>query len=406
MAHINFYFHCETIVAPYRSTRTYTFWSQFQDQCPYDVSINTFTSYTELEQLSDDTVNIVVIPLNKPYFMHMQEVESNWLQSAYRANDRSRKNVLVLDYSNETELPGTFGPKEVWHHDVDIQFERFYLTTLALEMFNHNILMPVAGVFPDWNFVATIIGDRYHNSGGLRDSEKSAVACYEGKTATKKFIFPNRVARKHRLDFLFDMHNRQMLLESYWSLIYPNSNDAGVQRDYSTEHDYFKVFGNEPKYMDQPLLDWSKGGTRITSTSELLPFQYEQYLAYVCVDTYADTVSRARVDLPGHNPRIIDISEKVAKGFAQGVPCFYYGTFGSLTWLKNNGFWFPGDFKDLPDDVARRTSVLDNMASFENVISKTTADGIAHNRNIILNRKFLYSKCSALIDHIYTKFCS
>ena len=406
MAQINFYFHVETITAPYRSTRTFPFWNQFQDQCPYSISINKFTNYKELDDLAPDTVNVIMVPLNKPYFMHMEEAEPGWLQSCYRANDRDKKNVLVLDYSNETELPGTFGPTESWHRDIDIQFERFYLTTMALEIFNHNIRMPVAAVFSDWNFVATVIADRYHKPGGLRDDEKALVGCWEGKTAARKFLFPNRVARKHRLDFIVDMHRRQMLPDTHWSLIYTNANDASVQRDYNSEHDYFKIFGTEPKYMDEPLYDWSAAGSKSSSTSDLLQFNYDQYLAYVCVDTYADTVSRARVDLPGHNPRIIDISEKVAKGFAQAVPCFYYGTFGSLSWLRNNGFWFPGNYADIPDDAARRTSVLDAMASFDGDITADIEGGTAHNRDIILNRKFLYSKCSALVDHVYTKFCA
>ena len=406
MAQINFYFHVETITAPYRSTRTFPFWNQFQDQCPYSISINKFANYKELDDLAPDTVNVIMVPLNKPYFMHMEEAEPGWLQSCYRANDRDKKNVLVLDYSNETELPGTFGPTENWRRDIDIQFERFYLTTMALEIFNHNIRMPVAAVFPDWNFVATVIADRYHKPGGLRDDEKALVGCWEGKTAARKFLFPNRVARKHRLDFIVDMHRRQMLPDTHWSLIYTNANDASVQRDYNSEHDYFKIFGTEPKYMDEPLHDWSTAGSKSSSTSDLLPFNYDQYLAYVCVDTYADTVSRARVDLPGHNPRIIDISEKVAKGFAQGVPCFYYGTFGSLSWLRNNSFWFPGNYADIPDDAARRTSVLDAMASFDGDITADIEGGTAHNRDIILNRKFLYSKCSALVDHVYTKFCA
>ncbi len=406
MAQINLYFHDASLSAPLRSTRTHLFWNYFSDQCPYKISVNTFENYKDLELISNNEVNVVFIPMNKPYFRNMVKTEFGWLESCYRFDDLNTKNVLVLDYSNETELPGTFGPTESWHQDINIQFERFFLTTMALELFNHNIRMPVAGIFPDWNFVATVIYDSYYKPARLKDHERSTVVTYEGKTADKKFIFPNRVARKHRLDFIIDMHNLGLLGESHWSLIYPTSTEADVQRDYDFDHMYFKLFGKQTKYMEEPLREWSALGLRGSSTGDLLPFDADQYLAYVCVDTYADTVKRARIDLPGHHPRIIDISEKVAKGFAQGIPCFYYSSYGSLNWLKNNGFWFPGNYSDTPDDDQRRADVINSMFEFEDVISKATLDGVMHNRNLILNKKFLYSKCSKLIDHIYTKFCA
>jgi hypothetical protein len=61
---------------------------------------------------------------------------------------------------------------------------------------------------------------------------------------------------------------------------------------------------------------------------------------------------------------------------------------------------------DVPENQLRLDSLVDSMKNFEDVISKETMQGVMHNRNIILNKKFLYSKCSAFIDFVHGQYCS
>lgn len=400
MNQFNFYFHSKTIKPPFKSSRMYNFWNYFSTECPYTHSINVFDSYSEIESFNPiDTVNIIVVPMNKPYFLHMEEHEPNWLDICNKLNDRTQRNVLVLDYSNESELPGNFSLNEKWKQNINLQMERWHLTTIANKIENHNIRMPVAAVFYDWNVCSTVLYERYYLNG---EENAAELLSWRDKTAPIKFLYPNRVARKHRLDFIVTLHERGLLEQTDWSMLYPDSTAAGISKDYNDDHAYFGLFGRDEKLM-QYFPEWSKDGYTNQSTSGLLP-EDTSYLGYVAVDTYSSTEDRVRKDLPEEPSVLLDISEKLVKGFAQGLPTFYFGTYKSIEWITENGFWLPEGRIEHSDDHIRREAVLDAMSNFGDTITGEMMDGIIHNRNLILDKKFLYSQSSQLINFLFRKF--
>lgn len=400
--HFNFYFHKITLKGTLKSTRTHRFWETLGNQCPHKYTINVFENYSDLADIgTNNGVNVIFIPLAKPYFTHMEPTEPNWLQICYRLNDISERNVLVLDYTNETQLPGTFGAKESWKKDIDIQFERFYLDYLAVLTDNHNIGLPVAATFFNMSAATTVVYDAYHLR-GLSAHCAETVLSFEGKTAPVKFLLPNRVARKHRLDIITEMHHRNLLDKTDWSMMFPDPLVAGVTKDFNDSHEYFKLFGHSEKLMNN-YADWSNQALSTRATSMMLPFD-DNYLAYVCIDTYGTTEDRATKYYPDQSSTIIDISEKVFKGFAQGLPTFYFSTFGAVNWLRSKDFWLPGNHIDAVSDVERRANLLNDMANFGDTITQEMMDGILHNRNLVLDKKFLYNQSSELIDFFYIKF--
>lgn len=384
---VNFIFEHRSTKPPLESTKTLQFFKFMETdriddgfKFPFEYElhyVNHFSNY----KLDKTSVNVFVVMMNIDY---IKIVDLDWL---YNLQDNNPNVVLLADYSNESLLPGNYNNKNA--ESINFQTERFICTILSLQN-NAEIQEPkFKKVFPVWMFATGVMEDIL-----ARRNEKHLhnipPFTWPRKETHKKFFFPNRLGREHRLNLLVEAHHRGLLQKCEWTFMVPST--EGYLDTYDSEHEYWKLFGTNYRGIAHTEFEdnWSNPSSHLNQGGphEAFPMTVlERTMAVIISDTYND-------DHP-----ILDCSEKILKPLMYGMPVFFNGRRGVLSKLKEYGFWFPGNnYNDLESN--RTSKLIQNCLDFEDVITKETAEHVSNNKRLMFDRHTHYKFSKELFEYI------
>ena len=384
---VRFIFENKTIRGQFWSTKTLSFFKFMETDrvndgfvFPFEYELF-FTDKFSADNLDSNATNVFVVALNYPY---LQTLDFDVL---YQIQDNNSNVILLADYSNESLFPGNYRTRT--NVEINFQTDRFVCAMLSL----HNgkeIEDPVfKKVFPTWMFATGVMQEILE-----RQYEKHLhllpPLTWPGKSTRKRFFFPNRLGRTHRLDLIVEAHHRGLLKDCEWTFMVPST--EGYLETYDPHHEYWKLFGIVPRGISEtdyeqkwsdPTSNLNRGGPH-----EAIPMSVlERTMGVIISDTYNDD-----------NP-LLDCSEKIMKPLMYGMPVFYNGRKGVLSKLSEYGFWFPkSEYNDL--ESGRPTELILSCLDFEETITRETSDLVKHNKELIFNRNTHYKFSEQLFNYI------
>ncbi len=384
---INFIFEHRSVRPPLESTKSQQFFKFMETDriddgfvFPFDYTINLVDDFKDW-RMSNSSIDVFVVNMN---IDNIKIVDLDYL---YALQDNSSNVVLWADYSNESLFPGNFTNNNL--QSINFQSERFVCTMLSLQN-NADIEEPkFKKVFPVWMFATGVMEDILART-NEQHLHKIPPFTWPRKETYKKFFFPNRLGRAHRLDLLVEAHQKGLLQQCEWTFMVPST--EGYLDTYDSKHEYWKLFGTNHRGINHTEFedDWSNPDSHFNQGGphECFPMTVlERTMAVIISDTYNN-------DHP-----ILDCSEKILKPLMYGMPVFYNGRKGVLSKLKQYGFWFPGDdYNDL--DTNRTTRLIENCLEFEDVISKETTEHVANNKKLMFDRNIHYSFSKEFFDYL------
>ncbi len=384
---VRFIFENKTIKGQFWSTKTLSFFKFMQKdrindgfEFPFDYDLH-FTDQFCAEDVDPNATNVFVVSMNYNYVKQVDYNLLYWLQDTY-------SNVILLaDYSNESLFPGNYRTRT--NKEINFETERFICAILSLDIGREIEDPKFKKVFPTWLFATGVMQEILERKNEIH-LDKIPSLTWPGKSTYKKFFFPNRLGRTHRLDFLVKAHHKGLLKQCEWTFMVPST--EGYLETFDPEHEYWKLFGTEPRMLSHneweqkwsdPNSNFNRGGPH-----EALPLSVlERTMGVIISDTYND-------DDP-----ILDCSEKILKPLIYGMPVFYNGRKGVLNKLKEYGFWFPGsNYNNLDSD--RTTALIKDCLDFEDTITKETSDLVKQNKQLIFNRNTHYKFNEQLFKYI------
>ena len=384
---VRFIFENRTLKGELCSTKTVSFF-KFMDMdriddnfvFPFDYELY-FTNEFSQDNLDSNATNVFVVPMNNQY---IQKVN---FETLYSLQDKYSNVILFADYSNETLLPGNF--KTPINKEINFQTDRFICAILSVDIGKEIDEPKFKKVFPSWIYATGVIHEIEirRNENNLH---KLPVFTWPGKQTHKKFFFPNRLGRNHRLDLIVEAHQKGLLKQCEWTFMVPNT--EGYLNTYEPDHEYWKLFGKLPRGISQNKheVDWCDDTSHLNrgGPNETLPMSVlERTMAVIVSDTYND-------DDP-----VLDCSEKILKPLIYGMPTFYNGRKNVLKKFKELGFWFPGDeYNSL--DINRPSAMIDNCLNFEDVITKETTEHVKQNKKLAFDRHTHYKLSEDLFNYI------
>lgn len=375
--------------------------TQFYDRefKPYHIETSRFIDPSEI-QIKSDAINICVIPWNRPFLM--SDEAKNSILPLHSLQDKHKNLVLLADYSHESMLPGAIGTLFLEEEAPWLEPERYVLMMLGISK-SVNIGSPLKfkRIVESANYISATVAEVLSREENL---QQRSLHSWVGKQGKFRYIFPNRIGRQHRLDLIVKMHKRNMLKDTEWSLVIPDNDDC------IKDSEYFTLFGNAPRRMSRPWHIWSahdnrsemQGGPDQRIPGDLLDNGLIMLVADTFVSNYFASGKKCNSPHDISKPfKAIDVSEKVVKPFLYGMPLFYNNRPGSVSALRELGFWLPGgDYNEIEDVDLRMDALLDAAESFEKKISKETVEAVEHNKRLILSKKLHYELSKSLFEAI------
>ena len=398
---INFVFESRSTLDPiedYRSSKFFDYLEHIKAELPFSSNIVVVNNFTDVHFLKRDEVYVFVLPFVRPYIEragtkhNVQHLHA--LQDAY-----TQQNVIILaDYSHESSIPGPW--KNAVREDGEgfaqwLECERYVLSTLGMTGYdNIDWHYPFKAVVPTFNFMSATLFEMmdYHKPGNAQPLPNIRKA-NNFNSRPYRYLILNRLARTHRLEFLLECHNKDILEKAIWNLQCPPGSDFSC----GELAEFTDIYGTEPKYLQEPWTEWSK------TMHQYIPVNLlDQCEIYIGTDTFndfyyntADNITNKPID--SNKPMVYhDISEKSIKGFLYGMPTFINNRPGTIKRLEQCGFWLPGDYDSIQDNRSRMRKLIDDAESF--VLLPEHEEALENNRQIIMDKQFHYNESKELFD--------
>tara|TARA_B100001057_G_scaffold107837_1_gene105476 strand:+ start:182 stop:1354 length:1173 start_codon:yes stop_codon:yes gene_type:complete len=384
---VRFIFENKTIRGEYWSTKTLSFFKFMETDrvndgfaFPFEYELF-YTDDFSADNLDPTATNVFVVALNYPYLKTLD------FDVLYKMQDNNSNVILLADYSNESLFPGNYRTRT--NVEINFKADRFVCAMLSLHN-GREIEDPVfKKTFPTWMFATGVMQEILE-----RQFEKHLhllpTFTWPGKKTRKRFFFPNRLGRTHRLDLIVEAHHRGLLKDCEWTFMVPST--EGYLETFDQHHEYWKLFGILPRGISETDYEqkWSDPASNLNrgGPHEALPMSVlERTMGVIISDTYND------------NDPLLDCSEKIMKPLIYGMPVFYNGRKGVLSKLSEYGFWFPNsDYNNL--ESQRPTELIQTCLNFEDTITKETSDLVKQNKQLIFDRNTHYKFSEQLFNYI------
>lgn len=383
----------------------------------FDIGINyqcVFTkSYKDVEVLPN-CVNVVFVPMNYPLIQQLEKIEPTMLDDLYRLDDHSNVK-LVLDYNNETLLPGNFDQRGKSGFVGEIDYSRFYCSNAGCNRDN---------VKDRCNFkhiIQNLCYFGYWYSKVLKEQpfidEPNLIYTYKNKQAPIRYFAPSNMFRPGRAQCIVQMHHAGMLLDTEWNMnkfndVFQQMEDAKISNTYKQNpyvDEYLELFGKAPRLMSWP---WKKSFNKKRVLEDQGKFieinpgagldNYDSFNTdlisniqlYIVQETFSDYHGEEPID-PNKPMRVIDITEKTFKGFIYGLPMFLNARQDSCKTIEQLlGFDMLQDYNKFDYDSEPRTTqridqMLESAREFP-AINDDIVDRLKQNKNRAVSKEHLW----------------
>lgn len=369
--------------------------------CDRDISTQFVDDFRECNDLDFNNINVFVLPWSLPYLT--EESTKLRVQHLHKLQDE-RKNVVILaDYSHESMVPGSIGYRFLSNNSW-AEPERYVLMILSLKNQNMDPRLNFKEVVPTWNYVTATLIETIEKT----PEDFTEIYTYEHQEPEFTYIVPNRIGRKHRLNFMCKMHERGLLSldRAEWSMAYPDHPTYNNKK-------YLEYFGNTPKCMSRPWHHWSSPDGGAGGPDQRLPTSLAQSgYVYIANETFMDltddsegSITNFAID-PNEEVVVLDVSEKILKGFLYGLPMFINARRGAVEYLRSLGFWLPGgNYNDEHDVSLRMDRLLDESEKFVKKCPQPTPAMIRkllRNQQLILDLGLHYHLAEPMFSAIET----
>lgn len=415
---LNFIFHKDIIEDSFvglRHNHTAYFYKWLQDYVsPVDptfkpdikYNVTYVESYNDVDVLSN-CVNVIFVPMNYPLLRHMENKQPDMLDTLYRLDDKPNVK-LVMDYNNETLLPGNFDPigEDKINIVKNMDHSRFYCSTFGWHREN------VKDVLPFKKIIGTISYIYYWYANALLETpwiaDPNLIYTHPGKHSPIRYFVPSNMFRPNRAQCIIQMHHKNMLLDAEWNMnkfkdFFMFKED--LDNPYVIE--YLEKFGSEPRLMSWP---WKNtfNKKRVLEEKDYGVWEPDHFDSYNTFDT--DLLSNVLIYIvqetfstyKGEEPEdptkpmfIMDITEKTFKSFVYGMPAFLNARNGSVQSLEQEGFDMLTDYSkydyDSEPDLTKRLDLMLESAKEFPTPDREIVGRLRYNKNKIVSKEYAWN---------------
>jgi len=394
-----------------------------------DFKIDTKYKITVVKRFKDikplsKCMNVIFIPMNYPLITSIEHNEPTMLEDLYRLDDLPNVK-LVMDYNNETLLPGNFDPTGKTGFVGEMDHSRFYCTTYGWDRYN------VKDVLPFKKIIGNMIYTFYWLSKAIEEqpyiTKPDLIYTYPGKQTPIRYFVPSNMFRPNRAQCIVQMHEKNMLFDSEWNMNKFNDffNFREIQKEQNTfepepyVEEYLRLFGSTPRYNswpwkstynkkrvleDQGHLDYHAG--MFDSYHSIDPDLLNNILIYIVQETFSDYKGEEPND-PSKPMYVMDITEKTWKGFLYGIPMFLNARPYSIERIENHGFDMLTDYYkfdyDKELDLTKRLNLMLESAQEFPTPNKDMVDRMKHNKNKLVSKEYLWNAQKEFLEIMLDK---
>jgi len=387
---------------------------------PYQYTVNIVDSYENI-QLTNQDEYFIFVPLNFHLLKLLLETEPNYLDNLYRLNEKPNVS-LILDYNNESLLPGRFGPDSDHHWCNVIDYEQFYISSYGVDHTdNFDPGFRCKGIIGSLIYhVFWYLRTLNHNYGSfLKDPE--LIFTHKGKSGPIRYFVPSNQFRPSRGKLIVEMEKRGLLRDTEWNMnnfsdwdSKPEQEIQSILHAHPDLKKYFKWFGTKPKYMSYPWnkqFNFTKQDIRNHRYFTVHKTPYTSFPISLLQKTYIYIAAETFITVdPSKNeePEILqDFSEKTCKGFVFGMPMFVYGFKGVAKACERRGFdmfrdYWSHQFDSENNTDRRLRGLVDSAMAFPEA-NQDIVDRCRHNKNLFVQKQFLWSTIDELFKTVLDK---
>lgn len=375
-------------------------------------------SYSNVDVLPN-CVNVVFVPMNYPLLREIENKQPDLLDALYKLDDKPNVK-LVMDYNNETLLPGNFDPigKDKLNIVKNMDHSRFYCTTYGWHREN------VKDVLPFKKIIGNMCYTYYWYSNALIEApwiaDPKLIYTHVGKNPPIRYYVPSNMFRPNRAQCIIQMHNKNMLLDAEWNMNkFKDFFNFNEHMDNPYVIEYLEKFGSEPRLMSWPWKNtfnrkrvledkdygvWGPGtfDSYNTFDADLL----SNCLIYIVQETFSDYIGEEPAD-PTKPMFIMDVTEKTFKGFVYGMPMFLNARNGSVKSLEQEGFDMLTDYSnydyDSEPDLTKRLDLMLESAKEFPTPDREIVDRLLHNKQKAVSKEYAWYCQQEFIESMLDK---